>query len=169
LNNPYDRWFRRLDFLISGTQASFYMGTAAHLDLIPFATASKWGQLSAKEKAVLLDAAGNSLALTLKDSGVQLLVLNGASVVSQFRSAFDVRLESYPVRDWTLQAKSRTPVLGVAYIGTIDSLAGIVFRRPIRVLGFNHNIQSSYGVTREVMNSIKTWIGKEGEAMLAAA
>jgi hypothetical protein len=168
-NNPYDRWFRKLDFLLSDTRASFYLGTAAHFDLIPFATASKWGQLSIKQKGVLLDAAGNSLGLTLKESSIRLLVLNGASVVSQFRNAFNVELESHEVRDWTLQVSSKTPVLGVAYRGTIDSLAGVVFGRRVRVVGFNHNVQSSYGVTREVMNSIRKWIGKESEAMLAAA
>lgn len=168
-NNPYDGWFRKLDLLISDTQTSFYTGTAAHLDLIPFATVSKWGQLSTRHKAVLLEAAGDSLALTLNDSAIRLLVLNGASVVAQFRTAFGVHLNSYEVRDWTLQAKSKRPVLGVAYSGTLDSLGNIALDRTIRVVGFNHNIQSSYGVTREVMNSIKTWIGKEREAMLAAA
>src|SRR5256885_16941618 len=41
LGNPYDRWFKRLDQVVSGTQASFYdvSRQACHLDLIPYATA----------------------------------------------------------------------------------------------------------------------------------
>uniref|UniRef100_UPI0019674E9A hypothetical protein n=1 Tax=Myxococcus vastator TaxID=2709664 RepID=UPI0019674E9A len=35
--NPYDRWFKELDFLISGTSFSYYssMSIACHLDLVP--------------------------------------------------------------------------------------------------------------------------------------
>jgi hypothetical protein len=168
-SNPYDGWFRKLDLLISDTQASFYMGTAAHLDLIPFATSSKWGQLSTKQREVLLDAAGDSLARGLRNSRIRLLILNGTSVVSQFRSTFDVELSSYDVPSWTLQANTKTPVRGVAYVGFIKSLAGIELQQKIKILGFNHNIQSSYGVTREVVAAIKGWIGRESEAILAAA
>src|SRR5208282_3919300 len=39
-NNPYDRWFKKLDQIVSGTSASFYtdLYPACHLDLIPYAT-----------------------------------------------------------------------------------------------------------------------------------
>lgn len=168
-NNPYDGWFRKLDLLISDTRASFYMGTASHLDLIPFATSSKWSQLSTKQRTILLYAAGNSLAVTLRDSSIRLLILNGASVVSQFRALFGVEFESREMPSWILRAKTKTPVLGIAYMGAIQSLAGTAFHRTIKILGFNHNIQSSYGVTRELVSAIKSWIGQESEEALAAA
>jgi hypothetical protein len=41
LVNPYDRWFKRLDQIVSGTNVSYYSTSsgACHLDLIPYATA----------------------------------------------------------------------------------------------------------------------------------
>src|SRR5690606_8657466 len=41
--NPYDRWFRRLDTVVSATGASFYdpASPACHLDLVPYATVRK--------------------------------------------------------------------------------------------------------------------------------
>jgi hypothetical protein len=168
-NNPYDGWFRRLDLLISDTQASFYLGTATHLDLIPFATSSKWGQLSASQRDVLLRAAGDSLAATIRNSGIRVLVLNGASVVSQFCSLFSIRLDSHRVPGWTLQAETKSPVSGVAFTGEAQSLGGMALDKAVKILGFNHNIQSSYGVTKEVIAAIKKWIGRESEDALAPA
>ncbi len=168
-NNPYDGWFRKLDFLISHTRASFYLGTAAHLDLIPFATASKWGQLSTLQKEILLRAAGDSLATTIRDSSIRLLVLNGASVVSQFRSVMQVGFESRQVQKWTLQSNTRNPVAGFAYTALVQSLGRVALRKAVKILGFNHNIQSSFGVTREVVLGIRTWIGEQSEEVLAAA
>ena len=168
-NNPYDSWFRKLEFLISYTRASFYLGTAAHLDLIPFATASKWGRLSTLQKGILLRAAGDSLATTIRDSSIRLLVLNGASVMSQFRSVLQVEFDSRQVPEWTLQSNAKNPVPGFAHTALVQSLGGIALGKAVKILGFNHNIQSSYGVTREVVLSIKTWIGEQSEGILAAA
>src|ERR1019366_159331 len=70
--NPYDRWFRRLDAVISATGTSFYNTflPACHLDLIPFATACKWTQLEPAQRARLLRIAGDTLALLLRQSPV---------------------------------------------------------------------------------------------------
>lgn len=81
--NPYDRWFKRLDWIISGPRSSYYhdLNKACHLDLIPYATACKWTELTPKQRRALLAAAGNALGLLLRDSPVRLLVLNGQCVV----------------------------------------------------------------------------------------
>jgi hypothetical protein len=166
-NNPYDQWFRKLDVLISDTRASYYFATASHLDLIPYATACKWGQLSQMQKQLLLNASGNSLALSLCQSGIRLLVLNGASVVSLFQSMFGVKLEQQRMDDWTLRSRGAARVAGYSYVGSVSSLAGISLDRTVTVVGFNHNIQSSFGVTREVTDSIRLWIGQVGEEAFA--
>jgi hypothetical protein len=45
--NPYRRWFDPLDELLrAGVGASFYDGTACHLDLVQWATDPVWGQMS---------------------------------------------------------------------------------------------------------------------------
>src|SRR6266446_9734653 len=77
--NPYDGWFKRLDYLISGTNASYYATSAkaCHLDLIPYATACKWTALSRDQRTSLLAAADDTLGLLLRDSPVRVLILNG--------------------------------------------------------------------------------------------
>src|ERR1700722_10513727 len=52
LGNPYDRWFKKLDQVVSGANASFYDAScqACHLDLIPYATARKWTELTARQR-----------------------------------------------------------------------------------------------------------------------
>ena len=42
-------------------------------------------------------------------------------------------------------------------------MSGIVLGRKILVLGFNHNIQSSFGVTTKVIQEIRSWIAEESE------
>lgn len=160
--NPYDRWFRKLDHLISGTEASYY-GTscrACHLDLIPFATARKWTALSASQRLALFSVTGNALALLLRDSPVSVLILNGRSVVEQFQSIAGARLEVQSKPSWSLPRHSRPPVRGFGYRGVVRKLSGVKLNREILVLGFNHNIQSSFGVTTSVMAAIRSWIAQ---------
>lgn len=161
-NNPYDLWFRSLDDIISGTKTSFYAmsAPACHLDLIPYATSCKWTDLSARQRSALLDVAGDTLGLLLRDSPVRLLILNGQTVVGNLERITGVSLEKRTVRQWTLPRASGNGVSGHAYTGLITEIAEVRLRRPITVLGYNHNIQSSFGVTREVKNSIRDWISR---------
>ena len=48
--------------------------------------------------------------------------------------------------------------MGYAYEGIVDELFDVQFGRSVKVLGFNHNIQSSFGVTNEVQYSIRQWV-----------
>ena len=160
LRNPYDAWFRKLDHIVSGTKASYY-GTSAracHLDLIPYATACKWTELSNHQRLTLLDLAGDTLGLLVRESPVRLLVLNGSSVVQQFQAMSGVLLEKQPMYEWSLPRRSSAGVMGFSYMGTAQMLWGIKLKREILVLGFNHNIQSSFGVTTQVMAAIRNWI-----------
>jgi hypothetical protein len=59
-----------------------------------------------------------------------------------------------------LPRASGTGVKGYAYKGVITDVAGIRLKQAVAVLGYNHNIQSSFGVTREVKNSIRGWISR---------
>ena len=49
---------------------------------------------------------------------------------------------------------------GAAYTGVVNRLSGIEFGREILILGFNHNLQSSFGVTTKVIHSIRDWISQ---------
>jgi hypothetical protein len=133
------------------------------LDLIPYATAEKWTTLSLSERSALLTHATDTLGLLLRDSPVQLLILNGNSVVENFQQIAGVRLDKQPMEDWLLPRRSTTGVMGFAYKGFVRSILNIDLEREILVLGFNHNIQSSFGVTSEVVASIHRWISEIAE------
>ena len=167
--NPYDQWFRKLEYLISSTGASYYKSRAqaCHLDLIPYATALKWTTLTREQRASLSIGAGNTLALLLRDSPVRLLILNGNSVVTHFEAMAGIKLRKRAIQDWSLNRKGGTPVAGMASSGSIRSFSSVSFDRDIFVLGFNHNIQSSFGISTAVMTAIRQWIGREGNEALA--
>lgn len=158
--NPYDGWFRQLDYLLGSTGTTYYSGGACHLDLIPYATSQKWTNLARAQRVLLLSIAGDTLGLLLRPSRIKILVLNGRSVVDAFEALSGSKLESQSMTAWKLNRGSGRSVHGLAFRGYIDSLAGIPFDRRLLVLGFNHNIQSSFGVTSQVRASIRAWIGQ---------
>jgi hypothetical protein len=160
LGNPYDTWFRRIDQIISGADASFYdpSRAACHLDLIPYATARKWTELTSRQRQLLLEAAADTLGLVLKDSQVRLLVLNGRSVVEQFEDIAGIRLEQRRMPAWSLPRQSRPDIAGIGYMGVVEALSGIRLPHQITVLGYNHNVQGSFGVTTKVVHAIRGWV-----------
>lgn len=168
-NNPYDAWFKKLDTVIAETGASYYCGTACHLDLVPYATFRKWGNLSLEQRELLFKLSGSTLPQLLRDSPVRVLVLNGASVAAHFQQVFGVQLQQIPIPEWSLRSASNSPVMGQAFEAAIHSLGGVPLNRSIVVLGFNHNIQSSFGITREVTAAIKRWVSAMSKEYLAKA
>lgn len=159
-NNPYNTWFKSLDTLISGTQTSYYHNSnkACHFDLIPYATTCKWTDLTSKQRYDLLEISSETLGLLLIESSVQFMILNGASVVESLQAISGEVFNKVEIAEWELPRKKSPRVRGYAYSGTIDKLSGIKLNRKIKILGFNHNIQSSFGVTSQIKNSIKNWI-----------
>ena len=162
--NPYDRWFKRLEKIFLKTGASYYSRAgrrACHLDLVPYATNQKWSALNSNQRARLIQIGAPSLVRTIKASKISVLVLNGSSVVREFNSLLGIqKLKSRSMPSWSLQGGR---VLGVAHIGRISALMNIPLDREILVLGYNHNIQSSFGVTTEVVNRIATWVARNAE------
>lgn len=164
-HNPYDRWFKRLDFVVSGANASYYSPTekACHLDLIPYATDRKWTELTSYQRSWLLSTAQGTLGPLLRDSPIRILILNGESVVRQFEVIAGANLHSREMQSWSLPRRMTDNVKGVAYTGVVTSINGVELGRNITVLGFNHNLQSSFGVTNEVTQSIRQWIAEASE------
>jgi len=157
---PYLTWFNKLNQVVAGAQAS-YFGTysaACHVDLIPYATSRKWTELSASERSRLLTSSGDALGCLLRDSSIKVLVLNGASVVKGFQDAAGFRLDRQEIEAWSLARGSRGRVSGFSVRGVVDGLFGISLGRDVLVLGFNHNLQSSFGVNHEVVIAIRSWI-----------
>lgn len=157
--NPYDGWFKQLDFLISGAGYSYYgeEARACHLDIVPCATSLKWGELKKSQRDRLTELSSGALASLLRDSNIGVLVLNGASVVKSFEQISRITLTAENVPGWSLPRKTGD-VKGISYIGEMTRLAGVELGRKLLVLGYNHNIQSSFGVTSEVKRRIRSWI-----------
>lgn len=158
--NPYDGWFQALNKLIVGTNSSYYgmFAEACHLDLVPYATACKWVELSTKQRSALLKSSGDALGLLLRESAVEVLILNGQSVIEQLQAATGCKLTREAVPEWTLPRREGDGVSGFAYTGKIYQVSGVGLGREISVLGYSHNIQSSFGVTTKVKESIQQWI-----------
>ena len=119
--NPYDSWFRRLDFVIAGTGASYYdpAGSACHLDLVPYATERKWSALGAHQRTLLLDLSRDILGNLLRDSAIDVLVLNGNSVVRQFERLADTELASREMPSWSLRHGREGSVRGLGFRGRV--------------------------------------------------
>ncbi len=157
--NPYVKWFNKIDKVFAATGASFFNRVgqrACHLDLVPFATEQKWSALLPEQRNKLLELSFPSFARTLTASGIRILVLNGATVVREFgdlleKGALQRRLQA----DWSLQ-NGRVP--GFSYEARVSKIGPFSLGRELLVLGFNHNIQGSFGVPRQVVSSITDWV-----------
>lgn len=165
---PYREWFGRLEYIVSVTGASYYGGPrqASHLDLVPFATAEKWGNLDPVQRTRLLKASADAFVQMLCDSTVELLILNGRSVVTAFEGLLGEALIQEDVPGWRLPRADSAHVVGTAFVGVIDNVRGIPLNRQVAVLGYNHNLQSSFGVTQSVLLEIRRWVSRRSAALL---
>ena len=165
--NPYDGWFGALQRIIAGTGRSYYSPTsdACHLDIVPWATATKWGTLlpAARKRLVLRAAA--ALETMISGSPIAMLVLNGQEVVRQFEALTGQQFTVTFQPAWDLPRKSGRPVIGLAYTMTMDQLAGVPLQRPVAVIGYNHNLQSSFGVTTHARHAIRDWITDQHDSL----
>jgi hypothetical protein len=162
LGNPYDVWFKKLDKVVQGAEASFYdqSKTACHLDLIPYATSRKWIELTTAQRSALLEIAADTLGLLLCDSPVRVLILNGQAVVDEFQEIAGISLDRQLMSEWTLRRSAGRDVSGYAYSGRMSTLCGITLTDKVLVLGYNHNLQSSFGVTNGAIKAIRDWISR---------
>jgi thymidylate synthase len=161
LRNPYSIWFRDLEQILEGAEASYYETrtiTAVHIDLVPFATQRKWTSLSSRQRGTLLDQHCNGLADLVKRSGVRVLVLNGATVAKQLEKLAGMKFARTTIDEWRLCRRSGRHVAGVGIQGSFSMIGNTPIGREVAVIGYNHNLQSSYGVTTEAKERIKAWV-----------
>jgi hypothetical protein len=158
--NPYDGWFGSLQRIIEPTGHSYYepCSNACHLDVVPWATVTKWGTLSPAVRKELVRRASAALVNMVADSPLMMLVLNGQEVVRQFETLLEDGLQAERMSTWDLPRSSGRAVPGIAYYGRISSIAQISLKRDLLVVGYNHNLQSSFGVTTAVRDSISKWV-----------
>ncbi len=161
--NPYRQWFDVLDRLLMLGGASLYQRRegvrACHLDLVAFATLQKWSALDPRTRRMLVNDGQRSIAAIIRDSDLRLLVLNGRSVVREFEGFSQTELKQKQIPEWTLPRRVGRGVPGISYNGKISQIAGVDLGREIMVIGYNHNLQSSFGVTSAVIRSIGERVG----------
>ncbi|MDV6263890.1 hypothetical protein [Rhodococcoides yunnanense] len=159
-HNPYAQWFNVLDRLLGCAGYSYYGGEACHLDLVAYATRTKWGLLSAATRERMLADGRASLASLLRDSRLETLVLNGRSVVREFEQMARTEFSRVKVDGWELPRATGRAVDGYRYEQKISSIDDFDLGREISVIGYNHNLQSSFGVTKVVMEGIGRELGE---------
>jgi hypothetical protein len=127
---PYREWFDDFKDIFQRTklEASFYDGTACHLDLVQWATAVKWNDVKPADQQRLLDADLPFLKRQLLREHIRFLLLNGAGVVTRY-------------------CKMNVPVLEKKATITVTAdidLKLFVGRTLLgaKVIGWNKNIQS---------------------------
>lgn len=79
--NPYRRWFDPLDSILqSATDASYFDGSACHLDLSQWATSPTWKDLAPGQRDALLADGTPHLQAQLANENIKVVVVNGRSV-----------------------------------------------------------------------------------------
>jgi len=143
--NPYSRWFDQLSPMLSAVGASFYDGTACHLDLVQWSTDPTWSGLPASERKSLLASDVPFLKKQLLAEPIELLLLNGRGVIRQVAKRLQVELQECAVLDGNSH-QSTTLFTGLAF-------------EKVRVIGWSTNLQSSHGVTKERRQDIASHVG----------
>jgi len=162
-NNPYSNWFNKLEFLLADTPYSYYfpLSNVCHLDLIPIATEKKWSGLSIDIQKCLLNKCADILGNIVKESKLEYLILNGTTVISNFEKISNVSLNKKLENNWKLKRSNGKDVLGYSFKGKVSKIGNIELNKEVKIIGFNHNIQSSYGISKTVMLDIKDWINSQ--------
>nr|WP_314494594.1 hypothetical protein [uncultured Chryseobacterium sp.] len=156
-NKPYKSWFNRLEDLLTESEFSYYFpyNNMVHLDIIPVATKSKWGNLSISDKDSLITSFGSYLEYLIMESNIEICILNGQGVVDNFQKVFKQTIHKERVIEWDIKTKNKV-VKGNCYKITVNQ-----HNKKILILGYNHNIQSSFGVSKDLVISIRKWIKNE--------
>ena len=145
--NPYRLWFDPLDQLLGAALgASYYDGTACHLDLVQWATDPVWGQLSDERarQALIDDGVPHLRAQLAANPDISVVLCNGRQVIDQVRDArlADLR-EVGVIRNGQVTCRLYS---GPARVGTA------------RWIAWSANLQSSWGVSSELKRELADWV-----------
>jgi hypothetical protein len=142
--NPYRRWFDRLEDVLRAVGASYYDGTACHLDLSQWATDPVWNALDSSIRERLMHDGAAFLIEQLRCEPIELLLLNGRGVINGFVGAVGDQLHQ-------VRGVSDYEAAAAFYAGSFERT---------RVIGWSTNLQSSWGVTKELRRLIAERVGE---------
>ena len=141
--NPYRKWFDPLDRLLTdAVGASYYDGTACHLDLVQWATDPIWRNLPGGARQVLLLDGVPHLRKQLRQENIRLVLLNGRTVINQVTACGLVQLDS----------AGRLPVGAAVCELFVGNAEGVLF------LGWSRNLQNFYGNSRAFAADLAAWL-----------
>jgi hypothetical protein len=130
--NPYRQWFDQLDDLLGATcDASYYDGSACHLDLVPWATDPVWRRIDASARQRLLADGLPRLKDEMDQNAFDAVMVNGRGVIEEVLAA---GLADFSVVDHLV----------------VDRVSCRLYQgvsRGARWVAWSTNIQSSHGVT----------------------
>lgn len=134
---PYN-WFDKFGPILDAIGHSFYSSPfAAHVDLVQWATKTKWAKIPRGEKKMLIEEGRSFLEYQLQSENVHTLLLNGRTVIDAFHDWSNVKLE---------YSSLNIPRGGELVTGFYDNR--------VRIIGWSVNIQSSWGVTSEDISKL---------------
>lgn len=139
--NPYKKWFSPMEKrVLSAVGASYWKGTATHLDLSQWATNPIWNKLSRSNRDAILKTDLPFLKQQLESKKFDLVLLNGMTVISEISRTSLVSLE----------IERSEEVGGKKVIFFSGSALGTTF------LGWNWYLQSA--ISDEVRESVASWL-----------
>lgn len=150
--NPYWSWFNALEAIFEDAgRGTLRDGGACHIDLAPWATEEAWGGLTPAERNALLECGEPTLAALLSSVQFEVLLLNGSGAVRGLERATGIRLPFEYATEWDDRAGR-----GRRWSVVLDSLGRIDLIRPVTLLGWNWNLQSSH-ITSRTREAIIVW------------
>ena len=153
--NAYWRWFNPLESIFNNAgQGTLRDGGACHIDLAPWATQRAWSGLKGAEPDALLECGAATFASLVSSARFEVLLLNGVGVVKGVERATGVRLPAEDAPEWD-DSSGR----GRRWSVVLDSFGRIELVRPVTVLGWNWNLQSSH-ITTQTRDSITSWAAR---------
>lgn len=162
INNPYNVWFKQLDYIMSGCDISYYFPyrNAIHLDLSPIATYYKWSDIPNHIRKIMLDSGIDTLTQLIERSHIKTIILNGHTIIKYVEALSNIHFE--PILNNSLDIpRSNGRVKGIVYKQHISRIGNKPLGREITLLGYNHNLQSSFGISKQIKDNIKQWLAYE--------
>ena len=142
----YGNWFDILDQVInSGLGVSYYDGSACHLDLVQWATSTKWASLPKSIRIRLLDEGTQHLRDQLTNEQISHVIVNGRAVWNELtRSKFLTYDEVGCLTYGSQQTKSKL------IVGNAGST---------KFIGWTANLQSGFGAKdKEFREKLIEWL-----------
>lgn len=133
-------WFNKLENILLTLGYTYYeAGSAAHVDLVQWATQDKWRNLSKIQQQELIDDGRKFIEYQLRSANLELLLLNGRTVCEEFQKWSGIPFSYCP---FEIPKGLNAEIMTGLYNGRV------------KVIGWSANLQSSRGISTEDINRL---------------